>query len=287
MLKILFKEFLIGISISCLFLLIPYTNAFAQDMRKMEVVYKLPEMSNVTIQKGTIYKSTEEKDLKIDLYYPYSANKEEKYPVVIFVLGYPNANLKEMQSYKDWGKLAASHKIVGINYETSNPETDLRDLISYLRIHADDLKIDKDRIGIWSCSGNVPIALTHLYKSIEPYLQFGVFYYGIMNTPDQKYQTEIEKLSSAYGFINPRLEARYQLPKDLPMLVVRSGQDNIPNINDTIDHFTNIAISKNLPVTLINFSGGQHAFDIMDDKEESRRIINRTLTFMKDNFSSE
>ncbi|MDZ7715332.1 MAG: hypothetical protein U5J95_03885 [Balneolaceae bacterium] len=281
----MFKKYAIGIFISALFLLFPYTNAFTQDMREMEVVYKLPEMSKVTVQRGIVYKSTEKKNLTIDLYYPPSADNEEKYPAVIFVLGYPNFNLKEMQSYISWGKLVATHNMIGVNYETSNPETDLADLINYLLANAEELNIDKDRIGIWSCSGNVPVALSHLYKSYEPYLKFGVFYYGIMNTSDQKYQTEIDKLSSSYGFISPHIKPGHQLPKDLPMLVVRSGQDNIPNINDTIDHFTNIAISNNLPVTLINFSDGQHAFDIMDDKDESRSIIKQTLSYMHEKFT--
>ncbi|MDZ7757164.1 hypothetical protein [Rhodohalobacter sp.] len=286
MFKKFFKELAIGVFVSGLFLLFPYTNAFTQDMREMEVVYKLSEMSEVTIQKGAVYKSTEERDLTIDLYYPHSADNEEKYPAVIFVLGYPNFNLKEMQSYISWGKLVATHNMIGVNYETSNPETDLTDLINYLLTNAEELNIDKERIGIWSCSGNVPVALSHLHKSYKPYLRFGVFYYGIMNTSDQKYQTEIDNLSSNYGFISPHIKPGQQLPKDLSMLVVRSGQDNIPNINDTIDHFTNIAISNNLPVTLINFSDGQHAFDFMDDKEESRRIIRQTLTYMEEKFSS-
>lgn len=285
MCKTLSKGFLIGISICCLFLLIPYSDVLAQDMRKMEVVYKLPEMSKVTVQKGIVYKSTEEKDLAIDLYVPPSLNENDKLPAVIFALGYPDFNLHEMQSYISWGKLVASNGMVGINYETSDPVADLSDLVTYIRENADSLNIDENRIGIWSCSGNVPVALSYLYKSNKPYFKFGVFYYGLMNTPDNKFQQEVDALSSSYGFTNPQMEPSYQLPEDLPMLIVRSGRDNLPNINNTIDHFLTIGLSKNMPVTLINFSDGQHAFDIMNDNVESRRIIKQTLSFMSEGFA--
>lgn len=285
MFKKLFKEFLMGIFISGMVLLIPTIDVHAQDMRKMELVYTHAEMNQVEVQKGIVYKSTEEKDLTIDLYAPPSLNEDEKLPVVIFALGYPDFKLKDMQSYISWGKLVALHDMIGINYETSQPVDDLTDLIAYLRENADKLNIDKDSIGIWSCSGNVPVALSHLYKSNRPYLKFGVLYYGIMNTPDKIYQQEIVELSSSYGFINPPIEPENYLPEDLPLLVVRSGRDNIPNINNTIDHFTTVAISKNMPLTLINYSEGQHAFDIMDDKEESRRIIKQTLSFMSERFT--
>ncbi len=53
-----------------------------------------------------------------------------------------------MQSYTSWGKLVATHNTIGVNYETSNPETDLADLVNYLIANAEELNIDKDRIGI-------------------------------------------------------------------------------------------------------------------------------------------
>lgn len=253
----------------------------------MEVVFTLPNMDQVEVQRGIVYKSTDKRDLTLDLYSPPLEHIKGNLPLVIFVLGYPDWKLKDMQSYISWGKLVAAKGMIGVNYETTDPETDLVDLISYLRRNADQLQIDSNRIGIWSCSGNVPVAQAYLQKEFQPYLKFGVFYYGLMSTPDNKLRTAHDSLSASYGFVSPEIEENDQLSKDLPLMIVRSGQDNIPYINHSINYFMTWAISENLPVTLINYTEGQHAFDIRDNTAESRRIIKQTLLFMKEKMLQE
>ncbi len=127
-------------------------------------------------------------ELSMDLYYPPVLKKDESRPAVIFASGYPEFGLKDLQQYISWGKLTALNGQIGINYETSQPEADLSDLISYIRNNAEKLKIDKESIGIWSCSGNIPVALSYLSDFEGNFLKFGIFYYGTMSTPDQKYQ---------------------------------------------------------------------------------------------------
>jgi hypothetical protein len=49
-----------------------------------------------------------------------------------------------------------------------------------------------------------------------------------------------------------------------------------------INHrFVQEALARNLPLELMTHPTGQHALDILDDDERSRKIIERTLAFLK------
>jgi len=67
---------------------------------------------------------------------------------------------------------------------------------------------------------------------------------------------------------------------DLPMLVVRAGHD-VPAINKGIDAFAARALAADAQLTLVNYVDGQHAFDLLDDNDQSREVIKQTLDFMK------
>ncbi len=44
------------------------------------------------------------------------------------------------------------------------------------------------------------------------------------------------------------------------------------------------ALSKNLPITLVNYSNGTHGFDTSIDNDLTRQIIKNTIEFWKFNF---
>jgi hypothetical protein len=62
---------------------------------------------------------------------------------------------------------------------------------------------------------------------------------------------------------------------------VRAGRDQVPGLNATLDRFVAAALTRNLPVTLVNYPSGPHAFDIDDDCEASRQVIRQVLAFLK------
>jgi len=64
------------------------------------------------------------------------------------------------------------------------------------------------------------------------------------------------------------------------MLVVRAGKD-MPEFNQMIDHFLSEALIKNAAITLINYATGQHAFDIRDNTQTTRRTVRQTIDFFK------
>jgi dienelactone hydrolase len=65
-----------------------------------------------------------------------------------------------------------------------------------------------------------------------------------------------------------------------PMLVVKAGLDKAI-FNDSIDEFIHAGLSRNLTLDVMTHPAGHHAFDVMDDNERSRVIIQRTVDFFK------
>src|SRR5436853_12284 len=51
-----------------------------------------------------------------------------------------------------------------------------------------------------------------------------------------------------------------------PILLARAGKDHA-ELNETIDRFAAEAIRQNVALDLLNYTDGQHAFDILDDTE--------------------
>ena len=66
---------------------------------------------------------------------------------------------------------------------------------------------------------------------------------------------------------------------DLPLLIVRAGLDR-PPLNRDLTALVAQATNQNAPVTLLNYPGGHHAFEMVDDEDATRETIDRTLAFV-------
>jgi len=133
---------------------------------------------------------------------------------------------------------------------------------------------------VWACSGNVPNALLVLMEQGRNYLKCAVLCYGIMLDIDGS--TDVAESAGRWGFVNSSAgKSVNDLPKHLPLFIVRAGQDEMPHLNETIDRFLAKALICNLPVTFANHASGPHAFDVMHDSETSREIIRQILAFMR------
>jgi dienelactone hydrolase len=189
------------------------------------------------------------------------------------------SKLKAMGQYKSWGRLTAASGLVAITYETREPTEDIHELLVYVRQNASLLGVDENKIGIWACSGNVPMALSVLMRETGDYLKCAVLFYGFML--DYEGSNSVAEAAKKAGFVNPCAERKFDdFPLAVPLFIVRAGQDN-PRLNETIDHLIGNAVVRNMPITLINYADGPHAFDILDDREASREIIKQTLAFMR------
>lgn len=256
------------------------------DVSKKRVVHQVSGMDAVTIRLDVEY-VTGAGVQQMDLYHPAEAKHGARIPAVVFVSGYSDVGmqkmlgckLKEMGSYISWAQLAAASGMVAITYSATEPAGDLRELLSHLRLHAEELGIDETRMGLWACSGNVPNALSVLMQPGNEYVKCAVLLYGLMLDLDGS--TNVAQAAQMFGFANPAAgKSVDDLPAELPLFIARAGQDN-PQLNETIDRFLAQAVSRNLPVTFANHHSAPHFFDVMDDSDASRQIIRQVLEFMQ------
>jgi len=92
----------------------------------------------------------------------------------------------------------------------------------------------------------------------------------------------VAELAGRFGFVNSCAAKTVEdLPRDVPLFIVRAGHDEMPHLNETIDRFLMKALSCNLPITFANHPAAPHAFDVMHDTENSREIIRQILAFMR------
>ncbi len=113
-------------------------------------------------------------------------------------------------------------------------------------------------------------------------LKFAVFFYGIMLCPDNWRRQDINALCASRGCYGAELKDVSRLRADLPLLIVRCGKDEIPFVNDSIDHFIGLAKTIGVPLLKIDFEDGVHAFDVEQRADpRSAEIIRQTLEFMK------
>ena len=240
----------------------------------------------ITVDHNVPYELGRKDGLALDIYYPARAPHEPAAPALLFVTGYPDDGLqrvlgcgaKDMESYVSWARLAAANGIVAITYQNRTPE-DVHAVLRYVQDHAGALGIDARRIGVWSCSGNVPTALSILMT--EPgALMCAVLCYGFMLDLDGA--RDVADGARTFRFANPCEGRRVEdLPPDVPLFIARAGRDETPGLNASLDAFISRALALNRPVTLVNHHTGPHAFDLCDDGEISRAIVRQILAFLR------
>lgn len=256
---------------------------------KRLVVYRVADMDKVLVRREVTYRATEAGPLTMDLYYPPDSKNGVRLPAVVFVAGYPDpgfqkvlgCRFKEMGSSSSWGRLTAASGIVAITYTNQDPEIDVQFLLQYVRQNADELGIDEHAIGLWACSGNVPLALSMLMKEgIEGHLKCAVLCYGFML--DLNGSNIVAEAAKMWGFVNPCTGKTVDdLRRTVPLFIVRAGQDQMPRLNETIDQFVSKALRNNLSITVANHASAPHAFDLLHDSDLSREFIRQILAFMK------
>jgi tetratricopeptide (TPR) repeat protein len=198
----------------------------------------------------------------MDVYYPPDRANGETLPAVVFINGvgdFPRSpKLRTWGQYTSWPRLIAASEMIAVAFdargEDANAE-DVRDLFVHLKRNAKELGIDPAKLGAWACSANVRSALSILMAADAPDVKTAVLYYGA-------------------GEVTT-------LRPDLPVLLVRAGKDR-PPMNEMLDRLAAQAVAANAPWTLVNLPGAHHAFDVLDETDESRNAIRKTVAFLKD-----
>ena len=243
----------------------------AEVVRKTAVL-QLPGMDSIDVRREQPYGDGGTFDL-------YVAQGAAPAPTVVFVYGFPDQRfaqgLRQMGAYTSWGRLLAVSGMNAIAYSYRDPVGDLAALLAHLRANAATLGIDAARLGIWSASGNVPTALHLLMTQPADAFRGAALLYG--------YMLDVPEAAQQFGIGVPaRGRPIDDLPRALPLLVVRAGQDQTPMLNASLDAFVSAALARDLPLTLINQPGAPHSFDLFDDSDASRATIRRIIAFLRE-----
>jgi acetyl esterase/lipase len=237
-------------------------------------------MRAVTVQRDIDYHGGDP-GLRMDVYRPVGTGP---WPVVLFVHGEgsdPEAvpRIKSTPLYSGWGRLVASLGMVGVTFTPRSWErlrhvarkvADVEAAVRFVRSRGHTWGADTSRLAVWSGSGGVPVGVS---VAAREGAACAVAYYGVM---DLRPYGDDPRLADASPMA--LVESDASIP---PLLIVRCGQD-APELNESIDAFTNAAWERDLPVELLAYEEGHHAFEVVDHAAESRDVIRQTVEFLQE-----
>jgi len=262
-----------------------------REMVMRPVVYKIDGMDKVKIISDIDYAKSGSQFRKMDVYQPPNLAKTDKLPAVIFIHGGTSEQFtpKDWGIYTSWGRLVAASGMVGVTFthrlgfpktQLNEGASDLGDAINYIRTNADSLNVDKDRICLIAFSAG-GVLLSPALREKPAYIRCLIAYYAFMDVQQSDVHKQSETPDTIKKFSNITYLTEPNADKIAPLFIVRAGRDEIPTMNDSIDRFVQTAITKNLPITVVNHPTGAHGFDNQNDNERSREIIQQTIAFMK------
>jgi acetyl esterase/lipase len=263
-------------------------------LAKRPIVYYVEGMEEVEVRRDIVYKTLPDQTaLEMDVYLPENLPEGKKVPAVILVHGGAahTQRLKDTGQYTSWGQLIAKSEMAAVtfNYRGFTDDkslaegySDVQDLLHYVREHADEWHIDPDRLGIWTCSGGGPVGLRHALQDKPPYIRAIAALYARMDLQDMRsiIDSKIVPDQMLRDF-SPVYHLGKHPQKIAPLLVVKAGEDS-SDLNESIDRFVKVAKEKQGKVEYVEHPHGDHAFDLINDDEISRRIIQRTIAFFQE-----
>lgn len=230
--------------------------------------------------------------LTMDVYYPpprfegsaRAANgRGTQAPALILTMGYPDnapildAPLKDQIPHASWGRLAAAAGFIAVAYQTTDFD-DFGRVLEFIDDNADELHIDKDRIGMLCVSANCAPGTAYAMQNGER-LSFAAFLSALMLSPDRFLEPVINALASDLGFYTAEIDA---IDRDLPMLIVRGGKD-FPFIVASTDNFIEQAEAAGAQLQVIDYPDAVHGFEVLIQDEASCKVAAGVVNFMTSN----
>jgi acetyl esterase/lipase len=251
------------------------------------IVHQVEGMTRVHAERGIVYRRDDGAELLMDIYRPREIGPGVRLPAIVFVPGgpIPRAMLpqREWGFFISYGELAAASGFAGVTFnhrlhaptDYDTAQSDVSAAIRYLCEHARALGVDGERLALWAFSGGGPL-LSEYFRACPPHIRCLLAFYAVLDlrpllTPDAD-PARIERVLR----LSP---AAHLAGATVPIFVARAGVDTM--VNPSLDAFVTEALSKNVPLELMNHPTGQHAFDVLDDNERSRQIIARAVEFAR------
>lgn len=273
-----------------------------KEIAPQRIVYSVPGMTAVKVKKNLVYKRAGGEALKMDVYAPLwersksgkaarGANRGSR-PAVIFIHGgrIPRNLLttpKEWGAYVSLGQLVAASGFVGVTFNhrfyawesLPDSQSDLMDLIAYVRDHAGELGVDKERIVLWAVSAG-GIFLSQPLRDRPSYLKALIGYYAELDLQGARQAAPASVTDDMLRDSSPVYHLSKVEKGVPPIFIARAGLDDA-ELNAGLDRFVELALKKNVSLDLVNHPTGHHGFDVEDNNERSREILKRTIEWLK------
>jgi dienelactone hydrolase len=256
-------------------------------MREIPMVYPQPEADQVVTRLGIEFAQSASGPLTLDVYAPERRSTPVALPAIVLVAGYSDVGyeatlgcrFKDMALCTTWARLVASFGMIAVTYGNERPAEDLESLLRYVREHAAELGIDAERLALWGMSGNGPLALATLAGSPAGSFKCGVFSCAYLADLDGA--THVADAQKQWRFVYPGGFNIERMPVDLPLFIVRAGQEPDPGLNMALDRFVAAMLAANRPVTCVNFAAAPHGFEIFHDTLETREVMRQMFRFAR------
>lgn len=248
-----------------------------RDMMKIPIFYSVPGTEAVRAEREIVFRTAGDTVLRADIYLPAARGT---YPAVLLVSGGSVNDWRASAFYTSFARVLAAEGLAAVNYDkrlardrntVPTASEDTLALVDHLKSHASNYGLDTSRLCTWHFSAGGTVAGTMLGEKTPA--SCVVLTYAVLSLGEGDNEARL----AAYSALVQARERGDRLP---PTLVVRAGRDAKP-LNDSIDAFVAAALAKNAPVTLINYPAGDHGFEILNDTDETRRIIAESITWVK------
>jgi dienelactone hydrolase len=257
----------------------------------LEVVLPVPDDVDVDVLRDELAPgpSPGGPSILFDVYRPATPGPPR--PIVLFVHGDATpevlAHAKDWGQFTSWARLVASRDMVGVTFSHSSllarTQMDLviaeiTAVVDAVRSRAAELGGDDERVAITAISACAPFGLTVAYAAL-PAIRCAVAGYGPLLPENDPDYTEASVTPADLERCSPLWLLEALGPNISPTLILKAGLDRAP-VNDGIDAFVARASELGAPVEVILHETGHHAFDVLDDDDRSREIIEVTLGFL-------
>jgi hypothetical protein len=259
-------------------------------MTTRRVLYEIAGMENVPVSEVQ-FASDASGPLTLRI---YGAGGIGPRPAAVIIAGYSDlggqqvfgARLSDWDVYISWAQLLAASGVAAITYQTgADPAGDTRTVLQHVRDHASDLQVAPGRLAVIAQSGNGPNAVGVLMDAHDYGIRCAALLWALAMDLDG--HTEVAQGQALWHYANPTAGRTIDdVPGDVPLLIVRAGQDTTPGLNASLDRFAAAALRRNLPITLVNQPTAPHALDIVDDSPASRAVVKGVLDFVRTRLES-
>jgi len=231
------------------------------DVTRFGVVLEHPDTRRVTVHKDVAYMTTPAGPQNLDIFLPPGLKAGEKRPAVIFFNAIGDApgrgKVRRWQIYQSWPRLIAAHGMVGISMDADpdRVQESLRGVFRFLEQSGASHGVDATRLGVYAASANVTGATAYLLGDSAAHgIRAAALFYG--RPPAERLRTDLPVL-----FIVPEGDAPGLGPA-LPALFQRIIEAKAP---------WRITYGSHLP----------HAFDGVEDTDDSRHVMQEAIGFWK------